>query len=104
MATQVATQQRKRKTKAVEAEVTYEIGGCWGCAIYWNSPEQFSDMRKPYEFHCHGWQERRPKVGDVLKGDFKKSIMWFEFVSVEYMTDPRDMFSARVRLFKQESK
>lgn len=84
----------------------YEIGGGWGDSIEWFGPEQFDDrpITDESKFQVVGWKARRPKISDTLKGEFEKSWVWFKFVSVDYKSNPPDMFFATVTPIKQEVK
>lgn len=83
----------------------YEIGGGLGNSVAWDDVNKFG---KPFtektKFSVHGFQRFRPKVGDILKGEFEKSTMWFRFISVKLYTDPSDMFHAEVVPMHQEPK
>lgn len=81
---------------------TFEIGGDWSDSIQWCGNEQFT--QKQEVFQCYGHKAVHPKVGDRLKGEFKKSWILFEFIDVEGCSDPQDMFFAKVRLIKQTMK
>lgn len=82
----------------------YAVGGQFGDRIEWSDTEQFDDMETRKEFRCHGWKTPRPKICDKLKAEFKRSWIEFEFVDVEYCSDPTDMFFAKVRPVKQTMK
>lgn len=86
----------------------FKIGGGWGDAINWSSREQFKDTRKQIKevgtFSVVGWKFTRPKIGDVLYGEFVNNHMWFEFVEVRGVRDPADMFFGEVKLIRAKSK
>jgi hypothetical protein len=82
----------------------YKMENSWGNTISWTIPDQFLNPKERETFDCHGWQYRRPEIGDHLLAEFVKSWMTFEFVEVEYCRDPTDMFFAKVRPIKMELK
>lgn len=85
-----------------ELRADYEIGGGWGNKIGWMDPKQFEGpIGYDTVFGVVGWKLHRPKVGDTLLGEFERSWMLFEFVTVDYKSDPPDMFFADVKIIKQ---
>lgn len=80
----------------------YKIGGTWGARVSWDDPVQFN---KPFDtrtiFTCNGHYTPRPRVGDTLKGEFEKSIIWFVFTKVKNCLDPTDQFFAEVKPTRQ---
>jgi len=89
--------------KPKQEPVEYLIGGGWGNSINWTDREQFNG---PWEagrvFHVVGWKRRIPQVGDTLRGEFRKSVIWFRFTKVDRCGDPEDMFFAEVTPIRQE--
>lgn len=85
----------------------YTVGGIWGDAIQWNSPEQFNTS-KPYtsetKFSVVGWKQKITRVGETLVGEFERSFMLFKFVSVRECLNPSDMFFAEVSPIQQVKK
>lgn len=82
----------------------YYIGGSWGAHVEWMNPEHFQEISKHNTFTCWGHYTPLPQVGDILIGDFQRSVITFTFVNVEPCTDPSDMFFADVVPTKQELK
>ena len=90
-----------------EMQCDHEIGGGWGCHISWNDHKNFEDSKLWNEntlFRVLGHLPNIPKVGESLLGDFTKSFVKFEFVSVDRCDNPRDMFFAKVKMVKQIAK
>ena len=85
-------------------ENPFTIGGGWGDRIQWNDESIFSNLTDKTKFHLTGWKEQIPKEGDILRGDFVKSTIWFKFKSVDRQRDPSDMFFAEVVPFRQDMK
>ena len=52
----------------------------------------------------YGFMLEKPAVGDLLKVEFAKSWVTFEFIEVNPCTDPEDMFFAKVRAITREMK
>lgn len=67
------------------------------------TPEQFNaPFDENTKFRMGGFGH--PVVDDILKGEFKKSWMWFKFIEVDQMRDPPDQFFADVVPIEQEMK
>ena len=83
----------------------YKLGGGWGCHVSLRDIGNFHllDLNKDL-VRVYGHQPRKPKKGDTLRGEFKRSFMTFKFVEVEYCLDPSDMFFANVKCIGQELK
>ena len=86
----------------------YKIGGGWGARIGWTRPEQFKTEDEYIDdktlFDVDGHYTPRPKKGQTLIGEFQNSWMQFEFVEIDYMSNPPDMFFAKVKPIDQETK
>jgi len=80
-------------------ECDYCIGGEWGCHIAWLKPEVFlsPDMNEDTLISVWGHYTPRPKVGQTLWAEFKRSFRTFVFMDVTYCNDPPDMFFAKVK-------
>lgn len=77
----------------------------WGNSICWMYPEKFNcEWTDKSRFDVYGFKRQKPIVGDTLKAEFEKSWCVFEFVSIDYKSDPPDMFFAKVKLSKQTQK
>jgi len=82
----------------------FKIHSGWGDHIDWLSDDWSKiDMSKDL-ISVVGHLQIIPKVGQTLMGEFKKSFIKFEFVSVKTYSDPSDMFSAQVKAIDQEMK
>jgi len=80
------------------------IHGGWGNHVSW-SKKDFSKINLNKDtVRVNGHMPIKPKVGDTLLGEFEKSFILFEFVSVEYCGDPPDMFFGEVKAVSQEMK
>lgn len=76
----------------------YHICSGWGNRISWSRPEQFHvEHTDDTRFDVDGHQERIPKIGDTLEGEFKSGHRKFRFVSVKPCWDPPDQFFAQVK-------
>ena len=85
-------------------QASFTIHGGWGNHISWSNKD-FSKVRLDKDtLRVNGHMTVKPKVGDTLMGEFEKSFIKFEFVSVEYCFDPPDMFFGEVRAIEQEMK
>lgn len=85
-----------------EMNCDFDIGGGWGCHVSWLNPEEFNaDLTESSVYSVYGHLPNRPSVGQTLLGDFKKSKIKFEFISVELMSNPNDMFFAKVKPIAQ---
>lgn len=75
-------------------QFTYTIGGGWGDRIeFFPSWEHGSETQKV----C-GWKKRIPNKGDLLLvGMTSGNTLGMEFISVEKMNDPPDMFFGEVK-------
>lgn len=83
----------------------HTVGGVWGDAINWINPSLFEKgITTESRYGVIGWKQKKPEVGDTLKGEFAKSWIYFEFVEVEKYYDPPDMFRGVVRPIRQEMK
>lgn len=83
-------------------EADFKIHGGWGDHIEWLSPEQFQkEFTEKTLFSVYGHSFTIPKKGQTLIGEFKRSFMKFEFVSVERESDPPDMFFGKVKIIGQ---
>ena len=82
----------------------FNIGGGWGDSITWSRRSQFPEIDENKEYDVHGWKTPKPKVGDVLKGEFVDYWMWFVFTEVRSYRDPADMFCGKVKPTRQEKK
>jgi hypothetical protein len=51
-----------------------------------------------------GHHPRRPVIGQTIVGEFRRSFIKFEFVDVEYVSNPPDMFFADIKAVDQELK
>ena len=90
------------KRKEITMESDYHIHFGWGDHIEWLNPEQFEKpMTRKSEIRVWGHLSDKPKKGQTLLGEFKRSFMKFEFIEVEYNSDPPDMFFATVKFVKQ---
>ena len=88
---------RRRRTKPRPRRL-YKMGGGWGNAI------QFSGFKAgEAEQRVYGFKHRFPIVGDVLQTPMQsgKKGYWL-FLTVEPMSDPRDMFFATVEALGYE--
>jgi hypothetical protein len=85
----------------------YKAGGGWGDTINW-FPDGKQFKEKPLapdaEYQVVGWKSKRPVAGETLMAEFKRCWMKFRFVSVEYVSNPNDMFFATVAPIEQEMK
>lgn len=84
---------------------TYRIGGGWGRHVEWMDEGEFD--RKDFNvdtFRVHGHMPSVPRVGDLLVGEFKRSVITFEFVGVRVPADPGDQFFGEVRAVSQVMK
>ena len=71
----------------------YDIGGGWGDAINVRNWKDGSEIQRVV-----GWKTRRPVQGDRLRIPMTSGkTALFEFVEVEYLSDPPDMFFADVK-------
>lgn len=69
-----------------EKPMMYEMFGGWGNRIEW------FDFQKR---KITGWKQRRPVIGDLIKCPMESgNDGLFRVTSIEYMSDPRDMFFA----------
>lgn len=79
------------KNKKIPRGETYHMQDyqSWGNAINWtNWPE----------LKINGHLTRRPTIGDILTCDFVSGAKHeFQFIQVEYVNDPTDMFFAEVK-------
>ncbi len=82
----------------------YRIHGGWGDHIEWLHPEDFESLNENSVISVWGHLFEIPRIGQTLMGEFKKSFIKFEFVEVERMPDPPDMFFAKVKPIEQEMK
>jgi hypothetical protein len=83
----------------------YKLGGTRGHHVSLWDKENFNKIKLNKEtVPVYGHIEPRPKVGQTLVGEFQKSFIKFEFVSIEYCSDPPDMFFADVKAIEQEMK
>lgn len=81
-----ATVEEVKEEKTVP--VLYEMFGGWGDRIDW---------QEIGERTVHGWKQKRPVVGDLVKAPMasgKDGL--FRFIEVTYMTDPPDMFFGKL--------
>lgn len=96
---------RQWKESQIDGEaIEYRIGGDWGDSIQWFPSDQWNDSVVKKLYSVVGWKDQKPKPKDILIGEFQRSWITFEFVSVEYKINPPDMFFAKVRPIKQEMK
>ena len=85
-------------------EANYILGGGWGDHISWGNTD-FSNVNLNKDtIEVYGHKPNKPRVGDTMIAEFKKSFIKFEFVSVEYPGDPQDMFFGKVKAIAQEMK
>ena len=79
--------QKMRPAKATPT--LYEMFGGWGNRIEW-----FDIANRKIS----GWKQRRPVVGDLIRCPMEsgKSCL-FKVISVNYMSDPADMFFAETK-------
>ena len=83
-----------------QAEFRLNEGG-WGQNIRLSSPETFDVFQKN---SLAGHSQRLPKIGDKISGEFQKSWILFQFVSVIPCGNPADMFFAEVETVDQWAK
>ena len=82
----------------------FYIHGGWGNHVEWSNKD-FSHVNLNTDtVGVYGHMPIKPKVGDTLIGEFEKSFIKFEFVSVKYPGDPQDMFFGEVKAIEQEMK
>lgn len=83
----------------------FKIHYAWGDHIEWWSEEDWNkiDLNKD-TVRVWGHMPIKPRVGNTLMGEFEKSFIKFEFVSVEHVPDPPDMFFADIKAIEQEMK
>ena len=87
----------------MEADFYIHRGG-WGDCVEWSN-EDFSHVNLNTDtIGVIGHMPTRPKIGDTLIGEFEKSFIKFEFVSVKYPEKPPDMFFGEVKAIEQELK
>lgn len=80
----------------------YKLGGVWGCHVSLLNPNEFSKTDlNTQTVKVYGHISPRPRVGQTLVGEFQRSFIKFEFVDVEYCSDPPDMFFAEVKAVYQ---
>ena len=88
----------------------FKIGGVWGDAIYWANREEFEkDITEESVFTVYGFKSNmifgkrnnRPKVGDILQGDFSRTWIFFEFIEIKWEDNPPDMFWGKVKPIDQ---
>lgn len=83
----------------------FTLGGGWGNHVSLWKPEHFQYLDLAKDFvPVWGHKTPRPKVGQTLVGEFKKSFIRFRFESVDLCRDPSDMFFANVKAVGQEMK
>lgn len=83
----------------------FEIGGGWGDHIDWMTVDWDSINMNKDILHVYGHLPfNRPKVGQTLLGHFEHSDILFKFLTVEYKSDPPDMFFATVKAVHQVMK
>ena len=82
----------------------FYIHGGWGNHVSWSSRSFDGINLNTDTVSVNGHMPIKPKVGDTLIGEFEKSFIKFEFVSVEYPGDPPDMFFGEVKAIEQEMK
>jgi hypothetical protein len=85
----------------MRADFTIHSG--WGNHVEWLDDLSKIDLNKD-TVRVYGHMPRKPKKGDTLIGEFQRSFIKFEFVSVEYPGDPPDMFFGDVKAIEQEMK
>jgi len=82
----------------------FEIGGGWGNSIGWLDTKQFQKQFDDESiFRVYGFKSGRklPEVGSTILGEFERSWIVFEVVSIEWMRDPTDEFFADVKPIEQ---
>ena len=87
-------------------EADHKIHSGWGDSILW-----FNQDFKDYDLNTDsipvsGFAPpgKTPEVGQTLIGEFEKSSIKFEFVSVRKYDDPTDQFSGKVVAVEQDMK
>jgi hypothetical protein len=89
---------------SLDMQADFTIHDGWGNHIDWNVDDWSRvDFDKDL-LGVYGHISPRPRKGQTLLGEFVRSFILFEFVSVEYCSDPPDMFFGRVKAIKQTMK
>ena len=83
----------------------YTLGGGWGYHVTLSKPEQFKNTDFNTELlKVWGHYTPRPQKKQTLLIEGHKSFMLFEFVEIEYCSNPDDMFFAELKFLDQELK
>jgi len=94
-------QPKRVEPNCAAPDYTDVIGGFWGNKIDWLKFDHASS-----DYRIVGWKpfDQRLSVGDVILAEGQQTWMWFVIEEIEYCRDPRDMFSASLRIMHQEVK
>lgn len=82
----------------------FEIGGGWSDSIQWSTDWNDATLNHDDVYRVHGWKNTFPRVGDVLKAEFRRSYCHFVFTNVRGTDSVRDMFTADVMFLNQDMK
>jgi len=83
----------------------YVYGGGWGNSIEFSSMRSFTDANLNTDvLNVYGHKQIIPRVGQTMLMEDKNSFILFEFVEVDEVENPREMFFGKVKAIDREMK
>lgn len=88
--TVAAAKPKTPKARTAKPDYQHVIGGFWGNHMRFFNTEPSADGA--FRLWGHKPFDDFPRVGQIIKAEFKRSWVWLEITKVDQQSEPRDMY------------